>query len=79
MRNYLNTTIADVMHLGSPVYDGVDAEYDPPAVTLCGVTPSNWSEAFVEPDTWALRDPSTVCSTCDRTALWQAIISLDIK
>lgn len=79
MRNYLHTTIADLMHLGLPVYDSVDGEYDPPAVTLCGVAPSKWSDRFVEPGTWSQRAPSTVCSICDRTALWQAIISLDIK
>lgn len=78
MRNYLHTTTAGLVHLGSPVYNSDEGSYDVPAVALCGVAASEWSTKLVEPGSWALRDPATVCPTCDRTALWQAIISLDI-
>lgn len=79
MRNYLQTTIEGLTHLGAPTYDSDDGDYDPPAVALCGVSASEWSSTLVEPGTWAQKATSTVCPSCDRAAMWQAIVSLGIK
>ena len=79
MRRYLSTTVGGIVHLGVPVYDDDLGSYDPPEQTMCGVPSSHWSKGFVRATNWANRKVGSVCPTCDRTAMWESIVSLGIK
>lgn len=77
MRRYVQATVDHVRHLGAPVYDDEEGDFDPPTHALCGLPVATWSKGFVKVLNWAKLEPSHVCATCDRTALWQSISSLD--
>lgn len=75
MRRYLQTTLGNRAHLGRPVYDDDAGGWTPPTSTLCGLDATTWSKAFVAASVWSKKKPGAVCDVCDRTALWEAIIS----
>jgi hypothetical protein len=77
MRRYLQSRVESKLHLGSPLYDDAGGGFVPPSHTLCGLAVSEWSTDFVQAVTWARVAPETVCSMCDRTALWESVSSLD--
>lgn len=74
---YLQTSLGQRAHLGRPIYDDDTDAWIAPDTTLCALTTDTWSKQFVRPRAWSQRTPGTVCDTCDRTAMWEAIIELN--
>ena len=74
MRRYFTTTIGGLAHLGTPDYED-DIGFTPPTTTLCGIQSATWSRNLVRPAAWSKRKPGSVCASCDRTALWQAVMA----
>ncbi len=79
MRRYFQTMLGGVAHLGTAEYDDDNAVWHPPPHTLCGLDVPTWSKQMVRPRAWLNRRIGTVCMECDRTAMWESIISLDIQ
>lgn len=79
MRRYFQTVLGGFAHLGTAEYDDDTAVWHPPAQTLCGLDAPSWSKQMVRPRSWLKRRIGTVCMECDRTAMWESIISLDIQ
>ena len=79
MPRYLQTTLGNRVHLGRPIYDDEAGGWGQPTSTLCGLDATVWTKAYVRAAAWSTRKPGAVCDMCDRTAMWESIISLGVK
>lgn len=79
MPRYLQTTLGSLTHLGRPIYDDDGGGWGKATSTLCGLEASVWSKGYVRVSAWSTKNPGAVCDTCDRTAMWESIISLGTK
>ncbi|MGI9666094.1 MAG: hypothetical protein ACR2N2_03195 [Acidimicrobiia bacterium] len=77
MRRYHSASLGGVMHLGAPSYDKEDGVWVKPVKTLCGLDTPAWSKAYVRTSAWSKRRIGQVCIDCDRTAMWESVISLE--